>query len=40
MGCSLVWNPEEETWDCPCHGSRFTPDGKLLDGPAKTDLEF
>lgn len=35
MGCGLTWNPDEESWDCPCHGSRFDADGKLLDNPAK-----
>ena len=35
MGCALTWNPDEESWDCPCHGSRFEADGKLLDNPAK-----
>ena len=35
MGCELVWNPEEKSWDCPCHGSRFTEDGEVLDNPAK-----
>ena len=39
MGCRLVWNPVEETWDCPCHGSRFAEDGKLIDDPAQTDLK-
>lgn len=34
MGCKLVWNPDEKSWDCPCHGSRFDEDGKLLDNPA------
>ena len=37
MGCELVWNPDEKSWDCPCHGSRFDADGKLLDNPAKRD---
>ncbi len=37
MGCRLEWNPEEETYDCPCHGSRFQQDGRLMDGPAQTD---
>lgn len=37
LGCELIWNPEEESWDCPCHGSRFDKDGKLLDNPAKKD---
>ncbi|KSV58533.1 FAD-dependent oxidoreductase [Acetivibrio ethanolgignens] len=35
MGCGLTWNPDEESWDCSCHGSRFAADGKLLDNPAK-----
>lgn len=34
MGCALKWNKYEHTWDCPCHGSRFTKDGKLIDNPA------
>ena len=38
MGCRLTWNPEERTWDCPCHGSRFDCQGRLLDGPARKDL--
>lgn len=37
MGCALKWNGAEHTWDCPCHGSRFTPDGVLLDEPANGD---
>lgn len=37
MGCRLEWNPEEETYDCPCHGSRFDRDGHLIDGPAQCD---
>ncbi|MGI6028858.1 MAG: FAD-dependent oxidoreductase [Candidatus Heteroscillospira sp.] len=37
LGCALRWNSEEQTWDCPCHGSRFTSDGTLLDGPAQRD---
>lgn len=39
MGCELVWNPEEESWDCPCHGSRFTAEGSLLDNPAKKAMK-
>ncbi len=35
MGCELVWNLDEESWDCPCHGSRFEKDGTLRDNPAK-----
>ena len=39
MKCHLVFNQEEETWDCTCHGSRFDLDGNLLEGPAKEDLK-
>ena len=38
MGCALKWNPQEHSWDCPCHGSRFGEDGRLLDNPATGDL--
>lgn len=38
MGCALKWNPQERSWDCPCHGSRFREDGKLLDNPATGDM--
>ena len=38
LGCQLEWNPEEKSWDCPCHGSRFDVHGQLLNGPAQTDL--
>lgn len=38
LGCALTWNPAEHTWDCACHGSRFTKDGKLLDNPANCDI--
>ena len=34
LGCALQYNKQEHTWDCPCHGSRFTADGRLLDNPA------
>ncbi len=37
MGCALKWNPEERTWDCPCHGSRFSEEGALIDNPATDD---
>lgn len=40
MGCALKWNPQEHSWDCPCHGSRFTKDGKLIDNPATGDLHL
>lgn len=39
MGCALKYNPQEHSWDCPCHGSRFAKDGKLIDNPATGDLK-
>jgi len=39
LGCALRWNRQEHSWDCPCHGSRFDQDGKLLDNPATADLK-
>ena len=39
MGCALKWNPQEHTWDCPCHGSRFSESGRLIDNPATGDLK-
>jgi nitrite reductase/ring-hydroxylating ferredoxin subunit len=38
LGCLVKWNAVERSWDCPCHGSRFTPDGRVLNGPALTAL--
>ena len=37
LGCALVWNSVEHSWDCPCHGSRFTEEGRLTDDPAMRD---
>ena len=39
MGCELMWNPDEKSWDCPCHGSRFDEEGVLLDNPATDDIK-
>ncbi len=38
LGCALKWNKQEHSWDCACHGSRFSENGKLLNGPATDDL--
>lgn len=39
VGCLVSFNPAETTWDCPCHGSRYTVDGEVIEGPALRNLE-
>lgn len=39
LGCALKWNDIEHSWDCPCHGSRFDENGKVLDNPANGDMK-
>ncbi len=38
LGCSLIFNEQEKTWDCPCHSSRFNIDGKCIKGPSNYDI--
>ncbi len=40
LGCQLEWNPDEKSWDCPCHGSRFDYKGNLIDNPAQEDIRI
>ena len=38
MGCALIWNEEEKSWDCPCHSSRYSKEGELIDNPAQKNI--
>lgn len=40
LGCALKWNNAEHSWDCPCHGSRFTEEGKIIDNPATGSIDL
>ena len=40
LGCALKWNKAEHTWDCSCHGSRFSEDGRVLNNPAQKNIDM
>ncbi|MFT9077659.1 FAD-dependent oxidoreductase [Ethanoligenens sp.] len=40
LGCTLTWNEAEKSWDCPCHGGRFTAEGRQLEGPPPVRLRI
>lgn len=39
LGCTVAWSAEEKSFNCPCHGSKFNPDGTVKTGPAEDPLE-
>ena len=40
LGCRIVFNNVEKTWDCPCHGSRFDLEGHVIEGPSQYDISI
>jgi len=40
MKCVVDWNSKEKVWECPCHKAQYAPDGKVIKGPAKKNLEI